>query len=163
MFTVSLYNYYIPSVGSRTPFTVSVIRSLPLRAVDAYYIMPQPLTLGLLRCGCRHLYFTTRGLVTGILDILCKYFCQTHFCVGTAASSLNSVLILTLHQSSVWTQCIIQLLGESLALTPGSHRLRCPLKGLLRTLHVRRRWDQGTSASPSGYRRIHSVLVGLTR
>lgn len=41
--TVSPYNYYIPSVGSRTPFTVSVIRSLPLRAVDAYYIMPQPL------------------------------------------------------------------------------------------------------------------------
>lgn len=30
-------------MGSRTPFTVSVIRSLPLRANPAYYIMPQPL------------------------------------------------------------------------------------------------------------------------
>ena len=30
-------------MGSRTPFTVSVIRSLPLRAAGAYYIMPQPL------------------------------------------------------------------------------------------------------------------------
>ena len=47
-YTVSLYNYYIPSVGSRTPFTVSVTRSLPLRANDAYYIMPQPL----LALGC---------------------------------------------------------------------------------------------------------------
>ena len=43
LITVSLYNYHRLSVGSRTPFTVSVIRSLPLRANPAYYIMPQPL------------------------------------------------------------------------------------------------------------------------
>ena len=60
--TVSLYNYYILSVGSRTPFTVSVIRSLPLRAADAYYIMPQPFTR-VAAHGNHHLYFTTRGLV----------------------------------------------------------------------------------------------------
>ena len=71
-------------MGSRTPFTVSVIRSLPLRAVDAYYIMPQPLHA----LGCFTAVVATYILqpVDWLVRFVREEGEQAHFCVGTAAT-----------------------------------------------------------------------------
>ena len=103
--------------------------------------------------------------LTGILDILCKYFCQAHFCVGTAATPFGSTLSVYLDGCSILSiyHCFLLLTRSCSTLgfvAPSTHiNLALSLSVAKHCVCVRRvipakRWDPDTSASP-----YHNIVI----